>query len=48
MTSAFYQRLFPTRLSPQKQSVQEFVTTRQGFRFALKPDEALSDPSAGR
>jgi predicted phage terminase large subunit-like protein len=42
MTSAFYQRLFPTRLSPQKQSVQEFVTTRQGFRFATSVGGVLT------
>jgi predicted phage terminase large subunit-like protein len=42
MASAFYQRLFPTRLSPQKQSVQEFVTTRQGFRFATSVGGVLT------
>jgi hypothetical protein len=42
MTSAFYQRLFPTHLSPQKQSVQEFVTTRQGFRFATSVGGVLT------
>jgi predicted phage terminase large subunit-like protein len=42
MNSAFYQRLFPTRLSPQKQSVQEFVTTRQGFRFATSVGGVLT------
>jgi predicted phage terminase large subunit-like protein len=42
MTSTFYQRLFATRLSPQKQSVQEFVTTRQGFRFATSVGGVLT------
>ena len=34
MTSDWYKRLFPTRLSPQKQSVGEFVTTANGYRMA--------------
>jgi predicted phage terminase large subunit-like protein len=35
MTSARYQALFPgTRLSPERQAVQEFMTTRQGFRLS--------------
>ena len=34
MASAWYQGLFSTRLSAQKQSVQEFHTTQGGFRFA--------------
>jgi predicted phage terminase large subunit-like protein len=42
MSSAWYQRLFPTRLSPQKQSLQEFVTTRQGFRFATSVGGVLT------
>ena len=35
MSSKFYQELFPgTRLSTQRQAVQEFVTTKQGFRLS--------------
>jgi hypothetical protein len=35
MSSAWYRTLFPdARLSPQKQSLQEFVTTQNGFRLA--------------
>src|ERR1700745_404183 len=35
MASAFYRRLFPnTHLSFEKQSVDEFVTTAQGFRMS--------------
>jgi predicted phage terminase large subunit-like protein len=34
MTSSWYQRLFSTRLSSQKQSVGEFVTTSNGYRLA--------------
>jgi hypothetical protein len=35
MASAFYRRLFPNvHLSLEKQSVGEFMTTRQGFRMS--------------
>jgi hypothetical protein len=34
MTSNFYRSLFPTRLSQEKQSVQEFMTTQKGVRLA--------------
>ena len=35
MTSAWYQALFPhTRLSPERQAVEEFMTTQQGFRLS--------------
>src|SRR5437016_1163629 len=34
MTTRWYQSLFATRLSAQKQAVQEFVTAAQGFRLA--------------
>ena len=34
MMSPWYQRLFPTRLASHRQAVQEFVTTRQGYRLA--------------
>lgn len=45
MSSAFYQRLFPgTRLSPEKQSVNEFITTKQGFRLSL----SVGGPLTGR
>jgi predicted phage terminase large subunit-like protein len=42
MGSTWYQRLFPTRLSAQKQSLQEFVTTQQGFRFATSVGGVLT------
>lgn len=38
MTSEWYGSLFPTRLTPQKQSVQEFVTSQNGFRLATSVD----------
>ncbi len=34
MTSSFYERLFPTRLSPMRSAVEEFATTGHGFRLA--------------
>lgn len=34
MDSAFYQALFATRISPAKDTVAEFETTRGGFRFS--------------
>lgn len=34
MASDWYRRTFSTRLSPQRQAVQEFTTTGQGFRLA--------------
>ena len=46
MTSAWYRRLFPTRLSAQKQSVQEFVTTRQGYRLATSIGGVLTGRGA--
>ena len=46
MTSNWYRRLFPTRLSAQKQSVQEFVTTRQGYRLATSIGGVLTGRGA--
>jgi|SRR5579871_4149485 len=34
MTSSFYERSFPTRLSPMRSAVEEFATTAHGFRLA--------------
>ncbi|HEY5048969.1 MAG TPA: phage terminase large subunit [Rhizomicrobium sp.] len=34
MTSGFYEAVFSTRLSPAKAAVEEFTTTRHGFRLA--------------
>jgi len=42
MMSPWYQRLFPTRLAAHKQAVQEFVTTKQGFRLATSVGGALT------
>ena len=47
MTSRFYQDLFPhTRLSPDRQSVQEFMTTRQGCRLSTSVGGALTGMGA--
>ena len=43
LSSAWYQALFPrTRLSPQRQALQELVTTRQGFRLSTSVGGVLT------
>ena len=43
MTSAWYQELFPhTRLSTERQAVQEFLTTQQGFRLSTSVGGVLT------
>ena len=37
MTSPWYRQIFPTRLAPHRQAVQEFITTRQGYRSPPPP-----------
>src|SRR2546421_2437219 len=34
MMSPWYRKIFPTRLAPHRQAVQEFITTGQGYRLA--------------
>jgi len=47
MSTSSYQSLFPrTRLSPQKQSVNEFMTTRQGFRLSTSVGGVLTGRGA--
>ena len=46
MASPWYQRLFATRLSSLKQSVQEFMTTGQGFRLATSVGGVLTGRGA--
>jgi predicted phage terminase large subunit-like protein len=47
MTSSWYQRLFPhTRLSSQRQALQEFITTRQGFRLSTSVGGVLTGRGA--
>lgn len=43
MTRPYYQRLFPfTRLSPEKNSVNDFMTTNQDFRMATSVGGVLT------
>jgi predicted phage terminase large subunit-like protein len=44
--SPIYRDLFSTRLSPQRQAVQEFMTTRQGFRLATSIGGVLTGRGA--
>jgi predicted phage terminase large subunit-like protein len=46
MMSDWYQRLFPTRLSPQRQAVPEFETTQQGSRVATSVGGVLTGRGA--
>ncbi len=46
MTSPWYRRIFPTRLAAQRQAVQEFVTTRQGYRLATSNGGVLTGRGA--
>jgi hypothetical protein len=34
MMSPWYRKIFPTRLAPHRHAVQEFITTRHGYRLA--------------
>ncbi len=46
MTSKWYRGLFPTRLAPHKQSIQEFLTTQNGFRLATSVGGVLTGRGA--
>jgi predicted phage terminase large subunit-like protein len=46
MTSPWYQRIFPTRLAGHRQAVQEFITTRQGYRLATSNGGVLTGRGA--
>src|SRR5215471_6209271 len=46
MTSGWYRRIFPTRLAAQRQAVEEFVTTRQGYRLATSTGGVLTGRGA--
>ena len=46
MTSPWYRRIFPTRLAPHRQAVQEFITTRQGYRLATSTGGVLTGRGA--
>src|SRR3984893_18974054 len=45
-SSSFYRNLFDTRLSPQRQAVQEFMTARQGFRLSTSIGGVLTGRGA--
>jgi hypothetical protein len=47
LTSAWYQSLFPaTRLSPDRQAVPEFMTTKLGFRLSTSVGGVLTGRGA--
>ena len=46
LSTKSYQKLFPTRLSEQRQAVQEFMTTQKGFRLATSVGGALTGRGA--
>src|SRR5437763_1697294 len=46
MMSPWYRRIFPTRLAPHRQAVQEFITTDQGYRIACSNGGALTGRGA--
>ena len=42
MISPWYRQIFPTRLAAHRQAVQEFITTRQGYRLATSTGGVLT------
>jgi predicted phage terminase large subunit-like protein len=46
LATDWYQRLFPTRLSPERQAVSEFETTAQGCRLATSVGGVLTGRGA--
>jgi len=46
MMGGWFQRIFPTRLSPHRHAVQEFITTRQGYRLATSTGGVLTGRGA--
>ena len=42
LMSAWYRQLFRARLAPQRHAVQEFITTRQGYRLATSTGGVLT------
>ena len=46
LASTWYRQLFATRLSPQRQAVQEFATTAHGFRMATSIGGVLTGRGA--
>jgi predicted phage terminase large subunit-like protein len=46
MMSPWYRQIFRTRLAPHRQAVQEFITTRQGYRLATSTGGVLTGRGA--
>src|SRR6266566_5795973 len=46
MMSPWYRQIFPTRLAPHRQAVQEFITTREGYRLATSTGGVLTGRGA--
>src|ERR1700740_1868380 len=46
LMSPWHRRIFPTRLAPHRQAVQEFITTRQGYRLATSTGGVLTGRGA--
>src|SRR5437879_5830936 len=46
VTSPWYRQIFPTRLAPHRQAVQEFITTGQGYRLATSTGGVLTGRGA--
>src|SRR5437660_6177684 len=46
MMCPWYRRIFPTRLATQREVVQEFITTRQGYRLATSTGGVLTGRGA--
>jgi len=46
MMSPWYRKIFPTRLAPHRHAVQEFITTRHGYRLATSTGGVLTGRGA--
>ena len=46
IVSQWYRRIFPTRLAPHRQAVQEFITTAQGYRLSTSNGGVLTGRGA--
>src|ERR1700686_3683610 len=46
LMSPWYRQIFPTRLAPHRHAVQEFITTRHGYRLATSTGGVLTGRGA--